>query len=85
MTKSVIKNFMGLWFDTISVQQGKKNLLCSVFFFFFFGTDSSTNNYFFHLDVKILGYILLHVIYKKSVLFSFLVYTNKNKPLYSDY
>ncbi len=36
MTKSVIKNFMGLWFDTISVQQGKKIYYAQFFFFFFF-------------------------------------------------
>ncbi len=34
---------------------------------------------------KYLAIYYYHVIYKKSVLFSFLVYTNKNKPLYSDY
>ncbi len=60
----------------------KKRNLCSVSFHLFW-TDSSANKKKIHLDVKILHIITCYIY--KIVLYSLWVYTNKSRPLYSDY
>ncbi len=76
---SVRTSVRGSRFDTISVQHEKKrNLLCSVSFHLFW-TDSSANKNRIHLDVKTL-HIITCYIYKIRF-----VFTNKSRPLYSDY
>ncbi len=76
---SVRTSVRGSQFDTISVQQGKKNLLCSVSFHLFW-TDSCTNYYFFpprcaNTNYYYIIYIYIYIyIYIKSAVH---IYTYK--------
>ncbi len=86
---SVRTSVRGSRFVTISVtlQQEKINLLCSVSFHLF-RTDSSANYIFFHLDVKILiinTNTIITLLYNAYLFRFHCVYTNKSRPLSNDY